>query len=475
MHISMRRLVAGQNAPAPPGLAMALLAVFQLAALSGCAGFSHDGGFDRVAGATHAHLAQEVYWPRTDQERAKSAAQVTALLAHPLSVDDAIQIALLNNRDLRASFEQLGISEADLVQSGRLPNPRFDLTHASAAGQFDIEQSLTFNVLSLLTMPYAHDIQKRRFEQTQQQVELRILQVAEDTREAYLAAVAASQSLQYQNQVRLAADASAKLAQRMLAAGNWNPLDEAREHGFATDALLGLTRAQFTQAASQEKLLRLLALANSAAGAQPALQLAERLPELPPSIEALPDVEQVVLRNRLDLRLQRLELEALAHSLKLTKATRFIAVLEVGPTRVKQGPRQDPYENGYQFSLEVPIFDSGEARVRKAEAIYAQAVDRFEQAAINARSQIRQAYAKYQGSYQLAKQQRDEVLPLRQAVADQNLLLYNASLIGIFELLADAREQLRSVEGYIQSTRDFWIAKSELDAALLGGTAPAAL
>ena len=132
-----------------------LLLIF-IAALSvgGCAGFSKDGGFNDVAGATRTHLAKDLKWPRTDAEQAKVAAEVAELLAHPLSVDDAVQIALLNNRGLQASFEELGVSEADLVQSGRLPNPRFDLRHASAAGQYDIEETLSFNVLSLLTLPF---------------------------------------------------------------------------------------------------------------------------------------------------------------------------------------------------------------------------------------------------------------------------------------------------------------------------------
>jgi hypothetical protein len=111
-----------------------LMMILVAISLSGCAGFSKDGGFNDVAGATRAHLSKDVEWPRTDAEQAKVAAEVAALLAQPLSVDDAVQIALLNNRGLQASFEQLGVSEADLVQSGRLPNPRFDLRHASAAG-----------------------------------------------------------------------------------------------------------------------------------------------------------------------------------------------------------------------------------------------------------------------------------------------------------------------------------------------------
>jgi len=158
--------------------------------------------------------------------------------------------------------------------------------------------------------------------------------------------------------------------------------------------------------------------------------------------------------------------------LKLTKSTRFVNVLELGAARVRQGPREQPYERGYALALEVPIFDSGAARVRKSEAIYSQAVDRFAQAALEARSQIRLAYAGYRTAFDIARQQRDDVLPLRQTIAQQNLLRYNASQIGIFELLSDAREQAASVDDYIASVRDFWIAKSQLDAALLGSAAP---
>ena len=101
-----------------------LLVILAALSVGGCAGFSKDGGFNDVAGATRTHLAKDLKWPRTDAERAKVAAEVAELLAQPLSADDAVQIALLNNRGLQASFEELGVSEADLVQSGRLPNPR---------------------------------------------------------------------------------------------------------------------------------------------------------------------------------------------------------------------------------------------------------------------------------------------------------------------------------------------------------------
>jgi outer membrane protein TolC len=447
-----------------------LLMTLAALGLGGCAGFSKDGGFDAVADASRAHLGKEVKWPRSAQTQAEVDAQVTALLAHPLSVEDAVQVALLNNPLLQAAFQELGISEAELVQAGRLPNPRFDLRHASAAGQYDIEETLSFNVLALLTMPYAHDIEKRRFAQTQNLGVLRVAQLAKDTREAFYAALAARESIDYLQQVGIAAETGAELARRMVSAGNWNRLDQAREQSFSTDAVQSLTRARLTEVSAREKLMVLLSLPARQPG-QPALQLADSLPELPVSVDSLPDVERAVLQERLDLQLMRMHIDELSKSLGLTKSTRLVNVLDIGATRVRQGSREEPYERGYTVTLEVPIFDSGAARVKKSEAIYRQAVNRFAQAALEARSQIRLAYAGYRAAFDLAQRQRDEVLPLRRAIAQQNLLRYNASLISIFELLSDAREQVSSVDGYIQSVRDFWIAKSRLDAALLGNSA----
>ena len=452
---------------ARPHMPLATLALAAFA-LIGCSTFSADGGFDPVRKQTRAYLDKDVHWSRSEEERAKGDAQVAELLSHAMSSEDAVQIALLNNRALQASFEELGVSEADLVQSGRLPNPRFTLRHAGFAAEYDIEETLSFNVLSLFTAPYAHEIEKRRFAQVQSAVVIAVVQLVNDTRQTYFAAVAAHESVHYLEQVKTAAEASAELARRMLVAGNWNVLDHAREQSFNSDASLRLTRANLIEISAREKLQRIMGLS----GEQQAFQLADRLPDLPQHIEALPDVEQIILQNRIDLRLKRLQIDELARTLGLDKATRFINVLDVGPTRVLQGAASRPYERGYEVALEIPIFDGGGARVKRAEAVYSQAVDRFTQAAIDARSQIRVAYAAYRSNFDMATRQRDEVVPTRKLIVEQNLLRYNASLISVFDLLADARSQIEGVNDYIQSVRDFWMAKSEFDTALLGNTSP---
>ncbi len=95
--------------------------------------------------------------------------------------------------------------------------------------------------------------------------------------------------------------------------------------------------------------------------------------------------------------------------------------------------------NGYEIELELPLFDFGSTRVARAEATYMQAVHRTAEVAVNARSEVRESYSAYRTAYDLAKHYRDEVVPLRKRISEENLLRYNGMLISVFELLADSR------------------------------------
>ena len=195
-------------------------------------------------------------------------------------------------------------------------------------------------------------------------------------------------------------------------------------------------------------------------------KLAERLPDLPKTPNEPADIESVALKQRLDVQAMKRDIDGLAISLGLTKATRFINVLELGPADVREGT--SAVKRGYEISVELPIFDWGGARVAKAEAIYMQALNRAAEVAINARSEVRESYTGYRTAFDLAKHYRDEIVPLRKQISDENLLRYNGMLISVFELLADAREQVVSVNAYIEALRDFWLADADLQMALIG-------
>ncbi len=442
-----------------------LLALALPLVLGGCATFSKDGGLGDVQKTTQERIGKDVQWPRSDDERAKLAERVNELLQQqPLSADNAVQIALLNNKGVQTTFNGLGISEADLVQAGRLPNPSFSMLYAKHDGDFKIEQSLTFNIFSLVTMPKAREVEQRRFEQSKKLATIEVLRLAADARKAYYNAIAVEQSVIYMEQVQKAAEASAELARKMVQAGNFTALDQAREQAFYAEAAAQQARTRQNSVAAREKLIRLLGLW----GRETEFKLPSRLPELPAAPTDQPDIEARAMQQRIDLQALKQDMDALAGNLGLAKTTRFINVLEFGPARVLEGKRSDPYKNGATISFELPIFDFGSAKVAKAEAIYMQAFNRAAEAAVNARSEVRESYFNYRSSYDLARHYRDEIVPLRKRIADENVLRYNGMLLSVFELLSDAQSQISSVNSYIEALRDFWLAQTNLDMAMTG-------
>ena len=443
-----------------------IVAIALLAA--GCASLSREDGFAFVRDSAQQAVGKEVRWVRGADEQARVDERVAELLAKPLGVEEAVQVALLNNKRLQASFEEIGLARADLMQAQRLPNPRFSMLRTRHGEEFKIEQIVTFNILSLVTVPIAARVEQRRFESVQRQVAIDVLRLAYDTRKAYFTALAAEETARYNEQVMAAAEASAELARRMARVGNWSKLEQAREQGFYADAALLLARAKQSATSARERLTRLLGVW----GQQVQFRLPEHLASLPAAAEELPNVEALAMERRIDLQAIRLEAEASARNLGLTQATRFINVLELGPARTLEGARSQPYLRGFEVSFELPLFDFGSARLAKAESAYMQVVNRAAEQAVNARSEVREAYQGYRSAYDIARHYRDEIVPLRKRVSDENLLRYNGMLIGVFDLLADARSQIAAVNASIEASRDFWLARADLDMALIGKPAP---
>ena len=140
-----------------------VLAVLAAASLSGCASFSADGGFGSVEQSAKDRLGKELRWARSDADQDAIDRRVAELLAKPLSAEDAVQLALLNNKGLQASFFELGVSEADVVQMSRLPNPGFSFGRLKQGSEIEIERSIQFNLVRLLTLPMAQQIESRRY------------------------------------------------------------------------------------------------------------------------------------------------------------------------------------------------------------------------------------------------------------------------------------------------------------------------
>jgi len=430
--------------------------------LAGCGSLSPDAGFDGVRQASQRLAGVEPVWARDDATRRELEAQVAQRLAETLSMDAAVQVALLNNRHLQADFEELGIADAERVQALRWPNPGFSFGRSTKGDEVEIERGLHLSIGRLLAMPMVREVESRRFARAQGLAATRVLQLVADTRKAWVQAVAARQGVQYARQVMDAAESSAELARRMAAVGNFNKLQLAREQAFYADAALGLARAEQAERSSRERLTRLLGLW----GEQTAFRLPERLPELPAEPRELPQLERLAIAQRLDVQGARLAVDQAARQLGLSGPVRFVDALELGLMR--NSSNEGPVQTGWEIGFQIPLFDFGDARRARAEGQYRQSVARAAALAVDARSEVREAYGAYRTAWDIARHQRDERVPLARRISEENLLRYNGMLIGVFELLADARAQIATVNAAIEAERDFWLAQADLDMALIG-------
>ncbi|HSI49993.1 MAG TPA: TolC family protein [Ideonella sp.] len=454
--------------PFPVRGAVALAA---LAVLGGCASFSPDGGFGEVAQLTQARTGQAPRWQRTPADEAAAQTRVTELLQQPLSAEAAVELALLHNRGLQARFAELGMAEAERVQAGRLANPTLRYGRMSGGGVTEIDGAVLFNLLGLLTLPLASELGQQHFEQAKLQAASDAVAVATQARRAFFTAVAAQALVTYAQQVKSAAEASRELATRMQQAGNFNKLAQMRQQAFDADATAQLLRAQHRAVVEREQLVRALGLSGDELGK---LQLPERLPDLPDlpgQPAALAQAEQAAMDRRLDVLQARRSAEATARQFGLTQRTGFVNLLDPNLALARHSQTGEATRRGFELELTLPLFDfgaGGSPAAVQAEAQYRQALHHAAEVAVNARSEVRESSSAYLTAHALARHYRDEVLPLQQRIADENQLRYNGMLLSVFELLADAREQITSVTGYTEALRDFWLADADLQQALAG-------
>jgi outer membrane protein TolC len=446
------------------------------AALSACTGFSPDGGMSVVAGIAAQDLKKDIAAIRTLEDAASAQARVEYLLKRPLTVDNAVQIALLNNRGLQSAYNELGIAEAAMVQASLPPNPSFSVSRISGSLGSELEATVAADILALATLPIRSEIASDRFHQAQLRAAEETLRVAADTRRNFYKAVAARELVDFLTQATSAAETATKLGKTLGETGAMNKLDQAREQVFYADLTAQLASARQRASSEREQLARSMGLWGSDLG----FTLPNAVPALPARPQSLPSVERNAIERRVELQIARLELEVLAKSYGLTNATRFVNLFQLSGmyknTKENVGTENVNFRDfGPGMSVEIPIFDFGEVRIRQAEQTYMLAVNRLAEKAINVRSEARDAYRVYRSTYDIASHYQREVLPLRKIISDETLLRYNAMLSDVFTLLNEARQRIIATNAAIEAKRDFWLAKTNLQAVVIGGGAASPL
>lgn len=435
--------------------------------LAGCASVNFEEALGDANGSTNTFTQGKLELSRTDQQRQARSKLADELLAKPLSMDDAVQLALTNSPAVQTLLAQSWADMATASQNGRITNPLFTFERTRMGSELELGRLLSFGLLDLLTLPQRVSIARGQVAQAKIQLGASVVEQVTQVRQAWVRAVGAQQSLQYAGQVNATAQAGAELARRMQQVGNFNKLQRARQQSFYADSAAQLASAQHAATAAREELIRQLGLTDAQADA---LKLPERLPDLPKEPRQPAAVSTNATEQRIDVQMARHQLDVAGRSQGLNLLTSLIDV-ELGIRRdtvIDEDAGTRTPRRGYELGIRLPIFDWGSARRDAMNAQSLAAANRYESTVRGASSQLRESYSAYRTAYDVARHYRDEVVPLRKSMAEENVLRYNGMLIGVFELLADTREQISSVTAAINAYQQYWLADAALAASIIG-------
>jgi len=434
-----------------------------LVLLSGCATFDQKAGFSDVSAAVEARSGKRVVWNLGTELDAQVAQDVRALLQAKLTADGAIQVALLNNRELQAMYAELGVAQADLVQAGLLKNPIFDgLVHAPLqGGPLEVEFHVAMDFLDIFYIPLRKRVAAALLEEAKLQVTGAVLDFAATVQAAFYRHQANEQMLELLQTIVQALTISFEVAQRLHAAGNITDLDLTRERALVEEAKLQLRAAEIAVRQSREHLNTVMGLW----GQQTAWHIDVRLPDLPAEPTPFTELESRVLHQSLDLASARQRLIVAGEQVGINRATALLPEASLGPAAERE---EGAWQAGAVLSFPIPLFDQGQARLGRAMAEWRRAQQEYYALGVRIRSTARAVRERLQGAQDRALYYRDILLPLRERIVNETQLQYNAMQLGVFDLLRSREQQIQAAIAYIEILRDYWLARTDLGQLLSG-------
>lgn len=427
--------------------------------LGGCASVDPRGGFSEVSAAVEERYAAKLVWNRGTELDKEAEEKLQALLHKKLGADDALQIAVLNNRDLQAMYAELGVAQADLVQAGLFRNPILD-----AAVQFplsgvrpDIQLSVVLSFLDALYVPLRKRVAAAQFEEAKLRVTGAVLDFALRVRSAFYEHQADEQMLELRQSIVQALNASLEVSRRLHDAGNITDLDLARDRGLTEASRLALRAAEVATRQSRERLNSLM----GAWGEETRWEIDARLPDIPAEPLLASEIERVALERSIDALHARQRIIAAGQRLGYDRATALIPTVDVGASAEREPT--EGWRLGPSISVPVPLFDQGQARVGRAASELRRAQQEYYAVAVRIRAVARAVRERMLGAQDRALFYRDILLPLRERIVNETQLQYNAMQVGIFQLLREREQQIETAVAYVEALREYWLARADLE------------
>jgi len=438
--------------------------MFAIFAAGGCA---TTRGEPELAGLIKERAGQ----PSASGAKADDQARIDVLvhLKEGLTEDSAVRIALLNNRSILASLEEVGVARSELAEARILSNPEFagGLGYYKGSDGTFPHFSLTQDVLDLALYPLRRKAGLDRFEAARLRVGHSILETVAHVRGVFYAFLAAEQGQTAALAELAAAEAMGEFARRQSAAGNINELNLAKLEAAQNEAAIEWENRAADAAVARAELAEALGLETDADALKPAQEFSEPAGGEAPSA----DLEALALSRRLDLASARRNVAALERSVSLSR-WRSVPQVRLG---VEVETEPEGRRIGPELEMQIPLFDRGQSGRMGARARLRQAGRELAMLEVRARKEVRAARARAAAARRTATIYRERLVPLRAKVVAQTQLHYNFMLLGVDHLLEVKREEIRARTMQVQALKEYWIERAKLELATGGPVAPVPL
>ena len=458
-------------------------AVMGLVAAGGCATVDPQLDYERAGRhITAATGREQVYQPGDDEAIAE---RVEELLREGITVEEAVEVGLLNNPTLQAAFMEIGMARADVVQAGLLANPLLGiaLQLPSGGGLASLEAGLAQNIAELWQIPFRKRAAERSLEKAILSLARQAAHLAADTKVAYYAAAGADEHQRIARENLVVIGEVLELTRARQEAGAANQLEVNLSQSLALNAELEAEVARLRAAESRRALAVMLGLTTNAND----LVLRDPLPEVPPTTPPAEKLVEVARRWRLDLRCARqavfaaearlreeyrrvfpnvaigLALErgerarsdggrdVLADTARASLAKGGLTAPKIQPRSA--GDRDTDFIIGPSLKIELPIFDQNQAQIAKARFAYEQAGNTLEALDRASVQEVRGAVDRALAAWKLVGMYRDRSLPLARDNLDLSREAYRAGRASFYAVLEAQRFFLESRNSYVSAAQ----------------------
>ena len=436
--------------------ARAVLALALGAGLAGCATLAPQPRDAEISALLAERGGPAVDWsslasPPSEQSR------IDDWLGKPMTLEAATRVAMLRSPRLREHYARLGLARAEVLEAVEIGNPRLSFQRLSIEGGGHVRTTgLALPLLDLLLLPAKARLAGKDYDRARFEVADAVLATVAEVEAAWYTYVTARQVAGMREAVAEGTAASAELAGRFHAAGNISALQLAQEQAAASQSRIEALQARAEAGRARLELVTLLGLR----GEEARWEASDTLPLPVPDEDAPEALVALAREGNLELLAARAEAEVLADALGLTRKLRWIGGSEIGYEREKEGDGR--VLRGPEISLELPLFNQGQARLAKAEARLAEALARVQQAELSAENGVLTGAEAVAAMREVVDTHRLALVPQREAIVARQQERQNFMLIGVFELIQAKVAEYDAYQSYLEAVRDYWLARVEL-------------